>query len=69
MKLKAISEFAECMKSILDEACAALAKSKDDMARYYNQQRTLAPTFMAGKKVYLNESDISTMRPTKKFMH
>jgi hypothetical protein len=25
------------MKSMLDEAWAALAKSKDDMARYYNQ--------------------------------
>ena len=49
--------------------CAALVKSKDDMARYYNQQWTPAPTFIAGEKVYLDASDISTMRPTKKFMH
>ena len=57
------------MKSTLDEAHAALGKSKDDMARYYNQQRTPAPTFVAGEKVYLDASDISTTRPTKKFTH
>jgi hypothetical protein len=37
LKLKAINEFADRMKSTLDEARAALLKSKDDMARYYNQ--------------------------------
>jgi hypothetical protein len=36
-KLEAMNNFIDCMKSMLDEACAALAKSKDDMARYYNQ--------------------------------
>ena len=51
------------------QARAALAKSKDDMARYYNQRRTPAPTFVAGEKVYLDASDISTTRPTKKFAH
>ena len=59
-KLEAINEFASRMKSTLDEARVALTKSKDDMARYYNQRRTPAPTFVAGEKVYLNASDIST---------
>jgi transposase InsO family protein len=36
-KVEAVNEFADRMKSMLEEARAALAKSKDDMARYYNQ--------------------------------
>jgi hypothetical protein len=68
-KLEAINKFADNMKLMLDEARAALAKSKDDMARYYNQQQTPAPKFEVGKKVFLNASDISTTRPTKKFTH
>ena len=36
-KVEAVNEFAERMKSSMDEARAALAKAKDDMARYYNQ--------------------------------
>lgn len=35
-KLKAINEFTDRMKSALDEARAALAKAKDDMAWYYD---------------------------------
>ena len=69
LKLEAMNKFVDHMKSTLDEAHAALAKSKDDMARYYNQQRTPAPTFIASEKVYLDALDISTMRPTKKFAH
>jgi hypothetical protein len=37
-KLEAVNEFIDQTKSMLDEAWAALAKSKNDMARYYNQQ-------------------------------
>jgi hypothetical protein len=36
-KVEAVNEFADRMKSSLDEAWAALAKSKEDMAQYYNQ--------------------------------
>ena len=61
-KLEAVNKFASHMKSTPDEARAALTKSKDDMAWYYNQCRTPAPTFVAG-----DASDISTTRPTKKF--
>jgi hypothetical protein len=57
------------MKSTLDEAWAALAKSKEDMARYYNQHWTPAPNFTVSEKVFLDALDISTTRPTKKFTH
>ena len=69
LKLKAVNKFANRMKSTLDKAQAALVKSKDDMACYYNQRWTPAPKFTAGKKVFLDASDISTTRPMKKFAH
>lgn len=57
------------MKSTLDKGWAALVKSKDDMARYYNQHQTPALKFAVGEKVFLDASDISTTRPMKKFTH
>ena len=48
------------MKNTLEEAKVALVKSKDDMARYYNQRRTPAPDYRLGDKVYLDVNDIST---------
>ena len=57
------------MQSTLDEAKAALAKSKDDMARYYNQRRLPAPDFQPGDKVYLDGSDIATTRLSRKLSH
>jgi hypothetical protein len=68
-KVEAINEFADWMKSSLDEAWAALAKSKEDMVWYYNQHQTPAPNFTVGKKVFLDASDISTTWPMKKFAH
>jgi hypothetical protein len=55
--------------STLEEAKLALAKSKDDMARYYDQRRTPAPEYQPGDKVYLDASDVSTTRPSKKLSH
>ena len=59
----------ERMKNTLEEAKVALVKSKDDMARYYNQRRTPAPDYRPGDKVYLDASDISTTRPSRKLSH
>src|ERR1700676_2240792 len=67
--LEAVNELADQMKSTLEEARAALAKLKSDMARYYNQRRIPTPVFAIGEKVSLDASDISTTRPTKKFAH
>ena len=68
-RLEAVNEFTDRMKSTLEEAKSALAKAKDDMARYYNQRRAPAPTFAPGDRVYLDSSDIQTTRPSKKLSH
>src|SRR5271155_4601896 len=57
------------MKAALDEAKAALIQSKDDMTRYYDRNRTPAPDYQPGDKVYLDASDIQTTRPSKKLSH
>ena len=36
--LESVNEFKECMESALEEAKATLAKSKDDMTKYYNPE-------------------------------
>ena len=36
-KVEAVNDFTDRMKSTLEEAKSAIAKAKDDMARYYNQ--------------------------------
>ena len=48
------------MENALNEAKAALVKSKDDMAKYYDRKRTPAPDYQPGDKVYLDASDIQT---------
>jgi len=39
------------------------------MKKYYDRRRTLAPVFNPGDKVFLNASDIRTMRPSQKLSH
>jgi transposase InsO family protein len=68
-RTESVNEFTERMKTTLEEAKAALVKSKDDMTRYYNQKRIRAPEYNPGDKVYLDASDIQTTRPSKKLSH
>jgi hypothetical protein len=68
-RLESVNEFTSRISNTLEEAKAALAKSKDDMTRYYNQKRTKAPEYKPGDKVYLDASDIQTNRPSKKLSH
>jgi hypothetical protein len=68
-RLESANEFTDRMKCAMEEAKAALAKAKDDMARYYNQRRLPTPTYQPGDKVYLDASDISTTRPSWKLSH
>jgi hypothetical protein len=68
-RVESVNEFTERMKTTLDEAKAALAKSKDDMTRYYNQKRTAAPDYKPGDMVFLDATDISTTRPSRKLSH
>jgi len=57
------------MTDSLEEAKAALAKSKDDMALYYNRKRTPAQEFKAGDMVFLDASNIQTTQPSRKLSH
>ena len=57
------------MEDPLNEAKAALVESKDDMAKYYDRRRTLAPEYQPRDKVYLDASDIHTTRPSQKLSH
>ena len=66
LKVESVNEFRDWMKSTLEEAKAALVKSKEDMARYYNQKRSTAPEYKPGDRVYLDASDIHTTRLSKK---
>ena len=68
-RIEAVNEFTNRMKDTLEEAKLALAKAKDDMARYYNRCRSPAPTFSPGDMVYLDSEDIQTTRPSKKLSH
>ena len=61
---EAVNEFANRMKSTLEEARSALTKAKDDMAHYYNRRRSPVPTFNPGDMVYLDSADIQTTRPS-----
>ncbi|GLB45126.1 putative retrotransposable element tf2 155 kda protein type 1-like [Lyophyllum shimeji] len=60
--LDTANEFFKCMKLAQEEAKAALAKAKDDMARYYDQRRTPASEYKPGDRMYLDASDIETTR-------
>ena len=64
--LELVNEFKERMKGAVEEAKATLAKSKDDMTKYYDQRRTPTPDYKPGDKVYLDASDIHTNRPLRK---
>ena len=58
--VESVNEFKNCMEDTLEEAKAALAKSKDDMTLYYNQKRSPDSEFKAGNMVILDASDIQT---------
>ena len=68
-RTETVNEFKDRMEKSLEEAKSALAKAKDDMARYYNQHRTPAPEYQVGDRVFLDASDIRTTRPSQKLSH
>jgi len=67
--LEMVNEFMERMRMAIEEAKSAIRKAQDNMKRYYDHQRTLAPVFRLGNKVFLNALDICTMRPSQKLSH
>jgi len=56
--LETVNKFTERIRTAIDEAKSAIHKAQDDMKRYYDQQRTPAPVFKPGDKVFLDASDI-----------
>src|SRR3979490_125257 len=64
-----VNEFRDRMEKWLEEAKLALAKEKDDMARYYHQCWIPAPEYRVGDRVFLDASDIRTTRPSRKLGH
>jgi len=67
--LETVNKFTERMRTAINEAKSAIHKAQDDMKRYYDQCRTLALVFNSGNKVFLDASDIWTMRPSQKLLH
>ena len=68
-RFEAVNKFTDQMKDTLEEAKLALAKAKDNMARYYNCRRSPAPSFSPSDMVYLDSEDIQTTCPLKKLSH
>ena len=65
--LETVNEFIEKMRMAIEEAKSAICK--EDIKRYYDQQRTLALVFNLGDKVFLNALDIRTTCPLQKLSH
>jgi len=67
--LETVNEFTERMRMAIEEAKSMIYKAQDDMKKYYDRQRTLAPVFKPSDKVFLDTSDIQTTRPSQKLLH
>src|SRR5258705_516182 len=67
--VEAADNFAQQMSQMQDKAKAALEHAADEMARYYDRQRSPAPTYEVGAKVWLNAQNYMTTHPTKKLDH
>jgi hypothetical protein len=68
-RLETVNEFTDQMRSALTEVKSTLAKAQDDMSHYYNRRREPTPEYAPGDKVYLDRSDIQTLRPSRKLAH
>ena len=57
------------MSQMQEEAKATLEHAADEMAQYYDRQRSPMPVYKVGAKVWLNAQNYTTTRPTKKLDH
>jgi len=67
--LEIVNKFTKRMESATEKAKSAIHKAQEDMTRYYNRRRSLAPVFKPGDWVYLDMSDIRTTRLSLKLSH
>jgi len=68
-RLETVNKFTERMRTAIKEVKSAICKAQDNMKRYYDLQRTLAPVFNPGNKVFLDALDIQTTCPSQKLWH
>jgi hypothetical protein len=67
--LELADEFAERIALGIEEAKAALTKTKDEYAMFYNRRCEPTPVFASGDRVWLDGSDIATNRLSSKPSH
>jgi len=67
--LETVNKFTKKMESATEEAKSTIRKAQEDMTRYYNQRRSLAPVFQPGDRVYLDASDIKMTCLSPKLSH
>jgi len=67
--LETVNKFIKRMESATEEAKSVIRKAQEDMTRYYNRRRSLAPVFQPGDWVYLDASDIKTTCLSPKLSH
>src|SRR6202453_1886704 len=66
IKHETAADFTSRMKSVREEAEAALTKASDEMKRFADFRRGDGPTLKVGDKVYVDASDYTTDRLSKK---
>jgi hypothetical protein len=67
--LESANEFVEHIAWGIEEAKAALTKTKDEHAMFYNRRREPALVYTPGDRVWLDGSDIATNRPSSKLSY
>src|ERR1700677_3387160 len=66
IKHETAADFTFQMKSVREEAEAALINASDEMKHFADFRRGDGPTLKVGDKVYVDTSDYTTDRPSKK---
>ena len=67
--LETVNKFTKRIESATKEAKSVICKAQENMTRYYNWRRSLAPIFKPGDQVYLDASDIKMTCPSSKLSH
>jgi len=67
--LETVNEFTERIRTAIEEVKSMICKTQNDMKRYYDRRRILAPVFKPSNKVFLDASDIRTMCSSQKLSH
>jgi len=65
-KSEPAKEFTEQMKTVHEEAQAALSKLRNNMMRYTDFHRGEAPEYKVGDKVWLSTKNLNVDRPSRK---